>query len=180
MNACRWATICREENGALTFALIIKEASWWERSVKHVSAEEFTSGGAEVVKVSPPVMSRHERLLRWADILERHDGQLHALRQVEYLPVYERRACRGDNSPLAVAFNDPVLRAEGLRGDRLGEAMDFFELSDREAHRLLCDCHYLGSMTGPRLARNLRRHVARQAFFTRVSQAIGRFFGRSA
>ena len=35
--------------------------------------------------------------------------------------------------------------------------MAFFELSDRQAHRLFCDCHYSGSMTGAGLAARLRR-----------------------
>jgi hypothetical protein len=35
--------------------------------------------------------------------------------------------------------------------------MAFFELSGRDAHRLLCDCHYNGAMTGAGLAQRLRR-----------------------
>jgi hypothetical protein len=34
--------------------------------------------------------------------------------------------------------------------------MTFFELTEGQAHRLLCDCHYLGTMTGARLAARLR------------------------
>jgi hypothetical protein len=49
-----------------------------------------------------------------------------------------------------------VLREEGLTGDRLGEAMRFFDLSDRQAHRLFCDCHYHGAMTGTGLSARLR------------------------
>ena len=40
--------------------------------------------------------------------------------------------------------------------DRLGEVMRFFDLSDRQAHRLFCDCHYHGTMTGTGLAARLR------------------------
>ena len=101
-------------------------------------------------------MSRRERLERWANVLDRNPGKLNALTRIEYLPSSERPFARADNSPLEVAFKDPVLREEGLAGDRLGDTMAFFELSDRQAHRLFCDCHYYGSMTGAGLAQRLR------------------------
>jgi hypothetical protein len=104
-------------------------------------------------------LSRRERLVRWADALEAHRESLNALREIEYLSPAERRAYRGANTPLTVAFNDPVLREEGLTDDNLGTAMDFFEMSDEDAHRLLCDCHYMGSMTGAGLASRIRRYA---------------------
>jgi hypothetical protein len=45
----------------------------------------------------------------------------------------------------------PALRAEGLASDRLGDAIDFFGLSDRDAHHALCSCH-LGSTFEARVA----------------------------
>lgn len=101
-------------------------------------------------------MSRRQRLERWADVLERHPGIVTAPVGIEYLPQDERRATRGNESPMAVAFGDPVLRNEGLGSDRLGDVMDFFELTDREAHRSLCDCHYHGTMTAKGVASRLR------------------------
>jgi hypothetical protein len=101
-------------------------------------------------------MSRRERLLRWADLLEKHRESLNALREIEYLSPEDRRAYRGFNTPLTIAYNDPVLREAGLSDDRLGTAMDFFEMTDDDAHRLLCDCHYMGSMTGSGLANRIR------------------------
>jgi hypothetical protein len=123
--------------------------------MKHRKIDELGSV-AEVVSFNIPRMTRKERLRRWADLLDRAPGKLNALTRIEYLPVAERLEARADNSPLEVAFKDPVLREEGLRGDRLGEIMSFFELSDRQAHRLFCDCHYHGSMTGTGLAERLR------------------------
>lgn len=111
---------------------------------------------AEVIPFGIAGMSRRERLQRWADLLDKIPGKLNALTRIEYLPAAERLEARADNSPLQVAFKDPVLREEGLSGDRLGEIMSFFELSDRQAHRLFCDCHYHGSMTGAGLAARLR------------------------
>ena len=102
-------------------------------------------------------LSRRERLERWAEILDENPGKLNALTRIEYLTRAERLEAWADNSPLEVAFKDPVLRQDGLAGDRLGDAMAFFELSHRRAHQLFCDCHYSGSMTGAGLALRLRR-----------------------
>jgi hypothetical protein len=101
-------------------------------------------------------LPRRERLMRWADALEAHHEKLNALREIEYLSPEERRAYRGSNTPLTIAFKDPVLREAGLSDDNLGTAMDFFEMTDEDAHRLLCDCHYMGTMTGSGLAHRIR------------------------
>lgn len=111
---------------------------------------------AQVVPFTQVRMSRTEKLQRWADVLDRHPGRVTALERVEYIPYPDRAKLRGDNSPLAIAYADPVLREEGLTGDTLGEAMNFFELSDREVHRMLCDCHYHGGMSADVVARRLR------------------------
>ena len=102
-------------------------------------------------------MTRKARLTRWADALESHGGSLNALTEIEYLSPDERRAYQGTNTPLTVAYDDAVLREEGLASDRLGDAMDFFDMTDEDAHRLLCDCNYMGSMTGSTLAQRIRR-----------------------
>jgi hypothetical protein len=104
-----------------------------------------------------PVMSRRERLLRWADILKATDQQvLQPLKFVEFYAPSERRRLRADQSPLDLAFADPTLRAAGLHGDSLGEAQAFFGLSDEESHFLLCDCHWRGQMTGAAAAKRIR------------------------
>jgi len=148
--------------------------------MKHQSPQEIAAVATTFPLPRQPKMSRKERLEYWASILERHDGPLNALRQIEYLSPVERRAYRGANTPLTIAFSDPVLREEGLKSDRLGDTMEFFGLNDNDAHRLLCDCRYYGAMTGERVAERLRRHAQRQEFRTRVMNAIGRFFGRTA
>src|SRR4051812_27311307 len=75
-------------------------------------------------------LSRDERLARWAEVLE-HDPhrRLRPLHEIEYKKPNDQRLARADNSPLTVAFEDPVLRAEGLASDRLGDVMDFFNLT---------------------------------------------------
>jgi hypothetical protein len=41
-----------------------------------------------------------------------------------------------------VAYDDPLLRAAGLRGDTIGDAAEFFGLSHAQLHHLVCYCHH--------------------------------------
>ncbi|MBV8535791.1 MAG: hypothetical protein JO128_09370 [Alphaproteobacteria bacterium] len=105
-------------------------------------------GVATVTRLPVARMSRRERLLRWAAVLDSQPTQpIKPLMRIEFLPRQERMLARRDESPLTIAYRDPMLREEGLAGDTLGEAVRFFELSDHEAHYLVCDCHYHGGMT---------------------------------
>lgn len=102
-------------------------------------------------------LTRSERLNRWADLLDAQAGRpLRALEDVEYVSPGVRRELRKDDSPLTLAFSDQVLRTDGLASDRLGDAMDYFGLSERQAHWLLCDCHYGGRMTASEVAARVR------------------------
>jgi len=103
-------------------------------------------------------LSREARLNRWADLLEEWGARpLKLFTRVEYQPEAERTAVRQDDSPVTTAYADPVLREAGLAGDTFGDAVSFFELSQREAHELLCDCHYFGKMDGSMAARRVRQ-----------------------
>jgi len=63
---------------------------------------------------------------------------------------------RVDGSPLTVAFHDPVLRAEGLASDRLGDVMRYFALSDGQAHYAFCSCLSGRTMDAATCAQRLR------------------------
>jgi hypothetical protein len=121
-------------------------------------------------------MSRRERLERWAELLEQQSERcLSTIEGTEFGDRREREAKRADNSPLAVAFEDPVLRAEGLRGDRVGDAVEFFDLSHDEVHRLVCYCHH-GQTVVPGIIATRVRMMARQdepATLSPVGMAIG-------
>lgn len=148
--------------------------------MKHQKPDELISAGATVLSTEGFAgMSRFERLRRWADALQKHGGQLNALRRIEYLTVEEARVCGQSNTPLTVAFADPLLRGAGLAGDRIGDAMDFFELTRDEAHHLLCDCHYHGAMTADEVARRLRQHARWSEFRARCYGALRRLLGRT-
>jgi len=93
-------------------------------------------------------MSREQRLQRWVELLRAQAGRtLRTLHGTEYQPPEVRDAMREDDSPISVAFADPILRLQGLRDDTYGEAKRFFDLKDREMHHILCYCHLGASMT---------------------------------
>jgi hypothetical protein len=98
------------------------------------------------VEKTPSRATRCERLHRLATILEEYDAPVRLLSRIEYCSQSERRALRCDRSPLALAFEDDEFRRQGLKSDRLGDFVTFFGLSDDEAHRLFCDCHFGMSM----------------------------------
>jgi len=116
---------------------------------------------ADLVPETPKAsLTRRERLDRWIKVLDREPGRaLKTLHEIEHKPRDARRASRVDDSPLSVAFNDPILRADGLASDRLGDTIDYFELSDEEAHRAFCSCFYGESMTAGAVAGRLRSIV---------------------
>ena len=113
---------------------------------------------ADLHVAAPACLTRRERLERWADVLERDpQARLRSLGEIEFYPRQERPLMRADDSPLTVAYADPVLRAAGLRTDTLGDAMLFFDLSERQAHRLLCSCMNGWSISAERAAGQIRR-----------------------
>ena len=106
--------------------------------------ERKTIGELEgVAEIHSAQMSKQQRLLRWAGLLERQANRiLNSLMEVEYAPPRDRAEMQVDDSALSVAFEDPVLRAEGLKSDKFGDAVNFFELSEDEAHWVVCYCHH--------------------------------------
>lgn len=102
-------------------------------------------------------MSRRERLDRWAEILEQEPERLlRTLDEIEWKPEAERRSMRADDSALTVAFTDPVLRSAGLLSDRFGDAVAFFQISEQDAHIVLCSCHGGETMRAEEAARRVR------------------------
>lgn len=97
-------------------------------------------------------MTTHERLVRWAEVLEQNPNRLlRPFEQLEY--VRDRRlrdAQRIETSPLTVAFEDPVLRGEG-------DAIEFFDLSDNTLHYILCHCYLAAEVTAGTVASRIRR-----------------------
>jgi len=143
--------------------------------MKHVALEQLKA----VAEVHPdqfrPVLTRPERLERWAELLERDPGRhLRTLPGTEYAPTRERDTMRRFGSPISVAFADPVLRAAGLEDDSYGEAKRFFEMSDRQLHEIVCYCHFGATVTGAAAAGCIRAAMRgpRLGIFTWLRQAF--------
>ena len=67
---------------------------------------------------------------------------------------------RGDDTPISIAFRDPVLRASGMANDTFGEAKRFFELTDGQLHDVICYCHFGATLSASTAARNVRAIIA--------------------
>ena len=131
---------------------------------------------ADVQPVEAPVgMDREQRLLHWIERLEADpERRLRALHEIEYLSPTQRRECRADDSPLSVAYADPTLRLAGLKSDRIGDCMDFFELSDDQIHHAFCSCHVGIRLSSLRAAQRLRHVLRADSFRRKVTESISR------
>jgi hypothetical protein len=121
-------------------------------------------------------MPYSQRLERWANLLDHYSGNgLEPLRGTEYRPSVQRAILRADNSPLSVAFTDPLLRAHWLAGDTYGDIQDFFGIGDAALHQMVCYCHCgVGNRVSPTgMARILRRAARRARFVEQVARAFG-------
>ena len=131
---------------------------------------------ADRVTLGAAKLSRRERLERWAELLMQHpERRLKPLYRLEFMPLADRLPMRDDDTPLAVAYADPLLREQGLTGDRVADAMQFFELSSRDIHLLVCDCQYMGTMTASLVAGQIRA-IARRITFRELYGRIAGFF----
>jgi hypothetical protein len=119
-----------------------------------------------VADIEPGSLTREERLQRWIELLERNPSRrLNTLGEIEYQPPAERALARANDSPLTVAYDDPVLQAEGLASDRLGDAMTFFGLTDGQAHYTLCSCLSGRTMDAGTCAQRLRNTTSGQSWY---------------
>jgi hypothetical protein len=126
--------------------------------MKHVVPEELNV----LVRADPDypryALARTERLERWIELLERNPKRrLSPFYQTEFQAAGTRDAMRAEDSALAVAFEDPYLRASGLANDSYGEAKRFFEITDRQLHRMVCYCHVGAGISAGTTARYVRR-----------------------
>jgi hypothetical protein len=114
--------------------------------------------GTEDIQVfDPQQLSRTQRLERWAIALERlGDTPLRTLHETEHQNYAQRQQMREDHSPLAVAFDEPVLRSAGLKDDTFGESARFFGLSDWQLHNVLCYCHFGTTVSAREVASRVR------------------------
>ncbi|PRD41978.1 hypothetical protein C5748_19080 [Phyllobacterium phragmitis] len=125
--------------------------------MQHKTLEQMQVIAKANPDIARPVMTRTERLERWAELLEKEPGRLLAtLPGTEYQPVETRETMRSAGSPISVAFEDAVFRAEGMKDDSYGEAKRFFEITDRQMHEIVCYCHYGATVSAATAARHVR------------------------
>ncbi|KQV70243.1 hypothetical protein [Rhizobium sp. Root1220] len=139
--------------------------------MKHQTLEQLQNIAEIEPACSQRIMLRGERLQRWAQDLERSPHRrLATLYQTEHQPACVTALMRSDNSPLTVAFEDPILRAAGLQNDTYGETKRFFELADEELHDIICYCHFGATVSASAAARHIRAAVAteRPGLFARL------------
>jgi hypothetical protein len=96
--------------------------------------------------------------------------RLATLYQTEHQPTSVLSLLRSDNSPISVAFEDPILRAAGLENDTYGQAKKFFSLTDGELHNVLCYCHFGATVSAATAAHYVRGilGVDRPGLFARL------------
>ncbi len=151
--------------------------------MKHMPLEQL---GSVAHVTQEPRLSRdlrRERLARFASALDHHTGPIALLPRIEYMTRDEQMQMRSDNSVLTVAYQDPVLRSQGLISDRLGAAMAFFGLSRHEAHYLFCDCHFAGPVSGQAIAQRVRylaRHKSLAERWENFSSRVQGWYSRLA
>jgi len=120
-----------------------------------------------------PLTTRRERLERWAEVLDQTSNRrLNTLGEIEHASPAERPLMRAANSPLTVAFDDPVLQAAGLRSDRLGDALTFFDISEDDAHYIMCSCLH-GQTTSARAAAARVRNLDRLHWLLPATALLG-------
>lgn len=146
--------------------------------MQHKTPEQLQRIASVYPDQTRPAMTRSGRLERWAELLERQPTRrLGTLPGTEYQPSDTRDTMRSIGSPLSVAFEDPVLRAEGLTSDTYGEAKRFFELADRQLHNIICYCHHGVAMTAETAAHHVRAAIdgsGNSGMFARLREAIVR------
>ncbi|OCP05738.1 MULTISPECIES: hypothetical protein [unclassified Ensifer] len=125
--------------------------------MKHQTIEQLQA----LAEIRPdPVMTRTERLQRWAELLEINPGRrLGTLSGTEHASAAVRQTMQVSGSPMTVAFEDTHLRLAGLADDSYGEAKRFFELSDHQLHDIVCDCNFGSSVRAAYAARRVRAAI---------------------
>ena len=144
--------------------------------MQHKTQEQLQRVAAVYPNEARPAMTRSKRLERWAELLDREPGRrLSTLSGTEYQLGDARDTMRGLGTPFSVAFEDPILRAEGLAGDSYGDAKRFFELTDWQLHNIVCHCHHGASMTAEAAAGRVRAALGgsgNPGIFGRLREAI--------
>jgi hypothetical protein len=100
---------------------------------------------AEIIDAVPlrPVMSRRDKLLRWAGLVRKCQYDLVLYHGIEYMRPFDLAnilPCNNSVSAFTVAMVDPTFQSMGFGPGSVTDAMRFFELSQSQLHEFSCDC----------------------------------------
>lgn len=110
----------------------------------------------EVALLAKPVMTRRDKLLRFAAIVRSHRGTPFGLyHNLEGYNPEQLNSIGLGGSAFEAAAADPILRDAGLTGASVGDAQRFFELSQHELHEFSCNCG--GEITNDDMANRIER-----------------------
>lgn len=127
--------------------------------MKHEGVDQLHSVAYVASHRPREMLTRRERLERWAALLERRPNTEFAPFPEDYDGAFDARSrLRYQASPIEIAHADPLLRAQGLAGDNLGDAVAFFGLSEDDALYILDD----DRLDGQSLAKRLRAIAAKR------------------
>lgn len=120
---------------------------------------------AEIEKISTDspvvVMTRREKLLRWAKLVRESTKDYHIYHGLEYQsPEALRQMYVQKDHPtaFALALNDPILQDAGFDSTKtvsIADTMQFFELSQEQLHEFSCDCG--GSISNRQMADRIEK-----------------------
>ena len=66
----------------------------------------------------------------------------------------------------------PFCVQAGLRSDRVGDCMDFFDLTDKQMHHACCSCHVGAKLTASEAAKRLRHVVLGNLLRRKMTSAL--------
>lgn len=122
---------------------------------RQLTTEEL--GSLLVTDKPVSVMTRHEKLMRFAELVRNNSRPMVIFNALEYYHDYQLSGIRHPDSAFALAASDPQFQAAGLRFDDVKSAMEFFELTKDELHEFSCDCG--GLINNANMARRIE-HLA--------------------
>ena len=109
-----------------------------------------------------PPMTKRQRLQCFADAMRREPPcPLHLFINLEYRDAGEWKYLSHPASPFALAAQDDLLHAAGLRSGSVGDAQRFFKLSREELTEFSCVCG--GLINSNEMAERIERIAARSA-----------------
>ena len=114
------------------------------------------------LSVATPPVTKRQRLQRFADVIRSGPPcPVYLFINLEYRDAGEWKYLSHPGSPFALAAQDNVLYAAGLRSGSVGDAQRFFELSREELAEFSCVCG--GRITNDEMADRIERIAARCA-----------------